>query len=273
MKKVTKPRVTREILDCLYDQYNHRKFVHPDPLEFLYDYNDIRDREIVGIIASSLAYGRVAQILKSVSKIIDVMKPSPGEFVKRSSIKELINCFRSFKHRFTTGKEIANLLFSLGLTIKEYSSLYDCFKSGYKNSDQSIIPALSKFIEHLRKNGAGEKNSLIVMPDDGSACKRHNLFLRWMIRKDDVDPGGWDGISPSKILAPLDVHMYRICHRLGLTKRKQANMKTSIEITEAFKKFNSDDPVRYDFALTRLGIRDDAKYETVYKLCGIVENG
>ncbi|MCD6487215.1 MAG: TIGR02757 family protein, partial [Syntrophobacterales bacterium] len=100
-------------------------------------------------------------------------------------------------------------------------------------------------------------NSLLPSPAKGSACKRLNLFLRWMVRHDDVDPGGWDDISSSKLIIPLDTHMHRICLALGITKRKQADMKTALEITRSFQVMAPHDPVRYDFALTRLGIRKD----------------
>ncbi|MBW2545477.1 MAG: TIGR02757 family protein, partial [Deltaproteobacteria bacterium] len=98
----------------------------------------------------------------------------------------------------------------------------------------------------------------VPLPAKGSACKRLNLFLRWMVRRDDVDPGGWDDIPPSKLVIPLDTHMHRICLAFGFTKRKQADMKTALEITDSFRAIVPDDPVRYDFALTRLGIRKDA---------------
>jgi uncharacterized protein (TIGR02757 family) len=98
----------------------------------------------------------------------------------------------------------------------------------------------------------------VPSPVGGSACKRLNLFLRWMVRQDGVDPGGWDNVPQSKLIVPVDTHMHRICLRLGLTTRKQANMATALEITEGFRALAPDDPVRYDFSLTRLGIRRDA---------------
>ena len=102
-----------------------------------------------------------------------------------------------------------------------------------------------------------KENSLLPCPEKGSACKRFHLFLRWMVRNDAVDPGGWDGISASKLIVPLDVHMHRICMRLGLTSRAQADLKTALEVTGRFRAIVPEDPVRYDFALTRIGIRND----------------
>jgi len=111
-------------LDELYEKYNHREFVHPDPLEFLYRYDDLKDREIAGIVSSSLAYGRVAQILKSVDIVLDKMKPSPYRFLLKTGPEQLKECFEGFKHRFTTGSEIAGLLIAAGKMIRDFQ-IYD----------------------------------------------------------------------------------------------------------------------------------------------------
>jgi len=234
-----------------------REFVHPDPLEFLYDYEDLRDREIVGLIASSLAYGRVFQINRSGSIILDRMTPSPFGFLEVASMKSLLRTFSSFKHRFTTGEEIAAMLFGMKNVIMKYGSLYACFKAGFINNGESILPAITEFVKELSSGFNCRSNSLLPSPAKGSACKRINLFLRWMVRRDDVDPGGWDDIPPSELVIPLDTHMHKICLAFGFTKRKQADMKTALEITDAFRKIAPHDPVRYDFSLTRLGIRED----------------
>ncbi len=97
---------------------------------------------------------------------------------------------------------------------------------------------------------------LLPSPGKGSACKRLNLFLRWMVRSDDVDPGGWSGVDAGKLIVPLDTHMHRMGLEVGLTRRKQADMQAALEVTRAFRTIAPEDPVRYDFALTRLGIHD-----------------
>ncbi|MDB9823415.1 TIGR02757 family protein [Deltaproteobacteria bacterium] len=258
--------ITKEKLDGLYNLYNHREFVHPDPLEFLYAYPDLRERELVGLIASSLAYGRVAQILKSVSSILERMNNSPRSFLLGSSRKQLFSSFSGFKHRFTTGEEMASMLLGVKHVIEQYGSLYDCFLAGF-NNDDTILPALSAFVNKLLGAASETRNSLLPSPERGSACKRLNLFLRWMVRKDRVDPGGWDGVSPSGLIIPLDTHMHKICLDLKMTVRKQADMLTAIEITAAFGEIVPKDPVRYDFALTRLGIRKDADLESFLRDC------
>jgi uncharacterized protein (TIGR02757 family) len=245
------------LLEKLYTSYNRPEFIHPDPLEFLHLYPETVDREIVGFIASSLAYGRVAQILKSVSSILDKMVPSPSKFLKSASRVSLEREFSSFKHRFTTNEEIVDFLIALQKVIKVNGSLHKCFLMYYDHDDSDVIRSLELFVHEIKAHLSIRENSLLPCPEKRSACKRLHLFLRWMVRKDAVDPGGWDEISPSKLIVPLDVHMHRICRFLGITSRKQADIRTALEITEGFRAFAPADPIKYDFALTRIGIRND----------------
>jgi len=247
--------ISKPQLERLYVFYNSRKWVHPDPLEFLYRYSDFKDREVAGLIASSLAYGRVAQILKSVSCVLDKMGASPYNFLISSTPSSLLHTYSDFKHRFTTGEELALMLIGAKSVIKRFDSLYNCFLTGFKDDDETILTGLSYMVNELRTDLNGGSSSLLPLPEKGSACKRWNLFLRWMVRKDSVDPGGWDGVSPAKLIIPLDTHMHRRCLLLKFTGRKNADMRTAMEITNAFRKINPEDPVRYDFALTRPGIR------------------
>ncbi|AOY58617.1 conserved uncharacterized protein, DUF2400 [Desulfococcus multivorans] len=242
-------------LEALYRSINRRNFVHPDPLEFLYRYESLRDREIVGIVAASLAYGRVTQILNSVGKILSVMGPSPATFLEKADTGTLDHRFRGFKHRFAGGAHIRDLLMGVKAMIRHDGSLRQSFMKHFNASDPSVAPALDGFCRELC--AMGDPGHLVPLPGRGSACKRINLFLRWMVRTDDVDPGGWAGIPPSSLIVPLDVHMHRIALHLGLTQRKSCSMATALEVTAGFARYAPADPVRYDFALTRLGIRDD----------------
>lgn len=260
--------VSAENLCELYEKYNHREFVHPDPLEFLYDYPDLRDREIVGLVASSLAYGAVRQILKSVAAVLKRME-SPYDFLLAARKDALVDTFKDFKHRFTTGEELATMLWGVRLVLDKYGSLNGCFVRGLRLEHDSITPALSGLVRELSSPFDGRPRSLLPSPDLGSACKRLNLFLRWMVRRDAVDPGGWDNVPCSKLIVPLDVHMHRISQQLGLTARRQANLRTACEITEAFREIEPEDPVRYDFVLTRLGIRDDLDPAEFLQSCGM----
>ena len=261
----------KNVLDNLYTRYNRREFVHPDPLEFLYHYEDIRDREIVGLVASALAYGRVQQILKSVFLVLQRMQPSPYIFLNQASRETLLPDFAGFKHRFTTGEDLVSMLLGIKGVIERYGSLHACFAAGINDSDSTVLPAVSHFAKELTTGHNGRPNSLLPSPTKGSACKRLNLFLRWMVRKDEVDPGGWKVVPASKLIVPLDTHMHRICLALKLTKRKQADLRTASEITDAFRTISPDDPVRYDFALTRLGIRKEGGMDDFLKQCGAPE--
>jgi len=249
------------ILEGIYQKYNKRDLVSPDPLQFLYDYDHIEDREIVGIIASSLAYGRVQQILKSITVILEIVGDSPVDFLRSCSLNDFRKYFEGFKHRFTTAEDMALLFDAMKSVTVEFSSLEEAFMTGYSNDDDTLLPAMSLFIERLTTGYEGGKSYLLPAPERGSACKRFNLFLRWMVRSDDVDPGGWNQLPASKLFVPLDTHMNNICTSVGITKRKNADMKAVKEITEWFRNINIDDPVKYDFALTRFGIRDDMSIE------------
>lgn len=243
----------RAFLEGLYYVYARRELINPDPLYFLYNYKDVRDLEIVGLIASSLAYGRVAQIMKSVDKILSCLTESPRKFLLDNKIYNIVP--DSFKHRFTTSEDINNLLNNIANIIKQYDSLENFLRECLKDSNYNLFPALDIFSGRLSQNKKEGAFSLVTSPKDGSACKRLFLFLKWLVRCDDVDPGGWEVIKPRDLIVPTDTHMYNISRKLGFTTRKQADLKTAQEITEGFKKICPDDPAKYDFVLTRFGIR------------------
>ncbi len=236
--------------------------MHPDPLEFLYRYRLARDREVAALVASCLAYGKVALILRSVESVLGEMGRSPHEFVTGSSDTALKKAFPGFKHRFTTGEELGGLMVGVKHALGEYGSLNACFTSGLRGTDETVLGALGAFSSALEGFSGRPCLFLLPHPARGSACKRLNLFLRWLVRKDEVDPGGWRGVSRSKLIVPLDTHMYRAGLALGFTSRRSPDLKASLEITSGFRGIVPADPVRYDFALTRLGIRDDASFES-----------
>lgn len=245
---------SRRIFDSIYSEYNKREYVSPDPLQFLYEYENEADREIVGLIASSLAYGRVAQILKSVSRVLEPMGASPCEYLKTTSEDKIRLPLEGFAHRFTDGAEMAQFLICLKRTIAKYGTAEGLYAEG---RGENIWQSAENFVTSLMSLGGMKSSFLLPKPSKGSACKRLGLFFRWMARRDGVDPGGWSSLSPSEIFIPLDTHMFNICSTLGLCTRKSADRRAVAEITEAFSVVRPDDPVRYDFALTRFGIRND----------------
>jgi uncharacterized protein (TIGR02757 family) len=245
-------------LDDVYRRYNRRGFIRPDPLQFVLDYDDDHDRAIVALVASCLAYGRVAHILRSVSRVLALLGPGPAEFVKTSEVDELRKLLGDFRHRFAAGCEVADLLGAAGAMLRRHGSLEAAFCRELDDGDRTVVPALGRFVDALQAAGA-PRTHLLPTPAGGSACKRLHLLLRWMARRDDVDPGPWRSVPTEKLVIPLDTHMHRIARSLGATQRNSADLVTALEVTEAFRRIRPDDPVRYDFALTRLGIRTDAK--------------
>jgi uncharacterized protein (TIGR02757 family) len=251
-------------LEKLYYRYNHRELIKPDPLQFVYHYSKPGDMEIAGLLAAELAYGRVQQIQKSLTDLLGRMGTSPFEFVlnfdeqKRRKLK-------NFKHRFTSGEDISDLLELLKKVLNQYGSIEDFFIQGYNPDDKNIIAALSKFCDSLLGMHAKAHNGhipnglsyLLPRPTAGSVCKRLNLFLRWMVRDDNVDTGLWKRIDKAKLIVPVDVHIGRLCKILGFYDRKIISLSTAVKITERFAQIEPADPVKYDFALSRIGILDN----------------
>lgn len=257
----------------LYQRLNRRRYVEPDPLQFLYDYPDPCDREIVALVASALAYGRVKQILQSVTDALGRLGRRPGAFVIEAGPETLRHAFDGFKHRFSDGDNLAALLSGAANALKTHRTLQQCFLAGMGGGDETVAPAAARFVLALRRGATGDCGHLLPDPAKGSACKRLNLMLRWLVRRDDVDPGGWELVSPAKLIVPLDTHMHRLALRLGATDRRAADARTAMEATAAFRALSPDDPVKYDFALTRLGIRADMEPESFLARCARGEEG
>jgi uncharacterized protein (TIGR02757 family) len=218
----------------------------------------------------------VQQIEKSLTNLLGRMGESPSEFVRdfgERGRKKLSD----FKHRFTTGEDISDLLELLGGVLAENGSIEKCFLLGYSKADENVLPALSKFCDRLlgtyakaysRRASRGLKY-LLAGPANGGACKRLNLFLRWMVRNDDVDTGLWKGIDKAKLIVPVDIHMSRLCRILGLHSLRTVSLAMAVKITDAFKEIEPADPVKYDFALSRIGILDNCtgRYRSGCEFC------
>jgi len=266
----------KQVLERLYRKYNHRDLIKPDPLQFVHRYSVPSDMEIVALLAASLAYGRVQQIQKSLTDLFERMGESPYGFVMdfNKAGRERLG---SFKHRFTTGEDIADLLALLKKVLNRYGSIQSFFVEGYNPNDKNIISALTKFCDSLyaiySKQHSGKVSRglkfLLAGPAGGSACKRLNLFLRWMVRKDDVDVGLWKSIDKAKLVVPVDVHIGRLCRILGFYNHKTISLASAVEITESFAQIEPADPVKFDFALSRIGITEgcNGKYRAVCEGC------
>jgi len=250
-----------EQFEELYRCYNRPEFVDPDPVSVVRGFTDILDREVAGLIASSLAYGRASQIVKSARRVLDKMLGSPRSFLLEMGDRAIAEVCEGFRHRFTDSRDLLELLLSARKALREWGSLENLFTSGIHRSSEKVLGGLASLSGELRSSSTVRNNTLLPDPSLGSACKRYHLFLKWMVRRDPIDPGGWECIAPADLMIPLDTHMHRICSGLGLVTRKSADLQAVIEATRSFRVICPEDPARYDFALTRFGIRGDLEME------------
>ncbi len=241
--------------------------ITPDPLELVLRYDAPRDREVAGLLAAAFAYGRAEIVVANVGRVLDAMAPSPAGWLldlQRESGFDRARArrtFRGFAHRFHKTADLVALLERIALALARHGSLGALFRIHYRDDEPDIGPSLARFVAALIEiDGAPPAppslRYLLSSPDDGSACKRMNLFLRWMVRREPPDLGLWTFVDPAKLVVPLDTHVHRIARFLGLTERKAADWKTARQVTDRLARFHAADPVRYDFAICRLGILD-----------------
>lgn len=244
------------ICENAYRRYHRREYLHPDPLEIVHEYPDPRDREVVALIASSLALGQVKSILKATREVLRTI-PSPYRDLRGVSREEMSRRLPGFVYRFFGTDRISSFLAAIGSLLEDYGSIQEAFLEDYRSSHETVLPALTSLAYRLSHRAGGEHGILISFPDKGSASKRLHLFLRWMVRRDELDFGDWSAIDPAKLIVPVDTHMLRIARYLGMTDRKTADRRAAEEVSAAFREINPSDPARYDFALTRAGIHPE----------------
>lgn len=245
----------RQFLEDLYSRYNRREHARHDPVRFLYAYEDIREREVAGLIAASLAYGQLRHILKSVADVLGRLQQEPRRFILSATPRQLCDACVGFRHRLVNEDRLWRFLLAVREVLQRHGSLEACFASHDAPSSPTILPGLIGLAGELAVHGHAPAH-LVARPEKGSACKRWNLYLRWLVRCDEVDPGGWARVLPSRLIVPLDVHMWRVSRRLGLTQRKVCNLRAAMEITESFRRVSPADPVKYDFALMHASLEE-----------------
>ncbi|MCA1902716.1 MAG: TIGR02757 family protein [Candidatus Hydrogenedens sp.] len=258
----TKLQHIKKSLAKIYNKYHHLEFVKNDPVYWLHNYNSAKDQEIVGLISALFAFGNVKAFNKKIKEILNLFK-SPSIELPHWSRSELETSLSSFKHRFVSGLTVAHLLYALRKILEEYSSIKACFREHYEREHQNLWLALQQFSSQLRTLANNPLFFLVPAPEKGGACKRLCLYLRWMVRKDEIDIGYWDFIHPNQLIVPLDTHIYHWATSWGIVKTHSLNVKTAIRITEVFQYICPDDPLRYDFSLCQagmLGYRDKILY-------------
>jgi len=254
----------KEVLDNLYDIPSLKAHIKNDPIEFPHLYNDPRDIEIAGFIASSLAFGRIGLFKPVIKKILSFADNSLYEYVINFEPHKDIKRFENLYYRMCKGEDIAALIFILREVVRKHGTIGNLFHSCY-NHQTSLRNTLGMFVRHLKEIDTtpiyGKTITprgllqLIPSPENGGPCKRLNMYLRWMVRPaDGIDFGLWKQIPPSALVYPLDTHIIRICKDLNMTNRKSANWAMTEEITDKFRLISPDDPLKYDFALCHLGI-------------------
>lgn len=251
-------------LDRLYQDYN-REDSATDPVQIVRRYTNPADQEIVGFCAAALAFGRVASVLNSVETVARAMGPAPAEYIRRFDPDAGHPELRAMVHRWIRGVDVVALLWLLHQMVDRSGSIEGFFLDGYDRAAVDIGDALDGFSRRAmaldlravygrrvpKQRGVGY---FFPRPSAGSGCKRLNLFLRWMVRRDQVDLGAWSGAKPSQLIVPLDTHVIRLGRCLGLTRYTSPGWKMAAEITASLRAIDPVDPVRFDFSLCHVGM-------------------
>lgn len=261
-------------LDRLYAGFN-REDSAADPIHIVRRYADPADREIVGFCAAGLAFGRVTSILASIEALLARMGPRPAAFARAFDPARDADAFAPLVHRWTRGRDFAALAWILRRMLEESGSIEGFFLAGFDPHAPDVSAALESFstrarqidlrpVYGRRRSGGSGGTGLqpcapgvhffFPRPSAGSACKRLNLFLRWMVRRDAVDLGVWSGVPASALVVPLDTHVVRVGRCLGQTRYRSPGWRMAAEITASLRRIDPDDPVRYDFSLCHLGM-------------------
>lgn len=243
----------RKLLDKAVGLYNHVDFIKNDPIQIPHRFSRKEDIEIAGFLSASIAWGQRKSIIKNANLLMDLMDNSPYQFLMEE--KEFVR-FNRFVHRTFNGIDCRFFLNSLKNIYQNYGGLEQVFTDGFQKNE-TIFGALHHF-RNLFLNMPHEARSRKHLSDvtTNSAAKRLNMFLRWMVRKDEqeVDFGLWKNMPMSALMLPLDVHTGDVGRALGLISRKQNDWKTVEEITAILRTFDENDPIKYDFALFGMGI-------------------
>lgn len=242
----------RQRLEDLYNSFDFERFIQNDPIKFPKRFQSQADIEVSALISACFAYGNIRSFSYFLEELFKVIGRHPADFILNFNPSQLIKKLQ-IKYRFSSSQDIVAFLFILKNILKEKNSLEFLF------NNKSIVDGISSFIGEAMKvdlskiYGKDIKTRGLLhffpTPKRGSPCKRINLFLRWMVRNADIDFGLWKSIKPSELIIPLDIHIWKVSKKLGLTKRKSQSLKTAIEITNSLKEIEPSDPLKYDFVL------------------------
>jgi uncharacterized protein (TIGR02757 family) len=260
--RTPKPDALRAGLDRLYHGFNHAQSA-TDPIELVRPYQSRDDREIAGFVASALAFGNVTAVMASVRGVLRTMGPSPSAFVR--SFQPSPDSFQGFVHRWTRPRDLAALIWVLRQMLDGGGSIERFFLEGDDPAAPDVAAGLEAFSRRAlaldlrpvygrKRPPATGVPFFFSRPSSGGACKRLNLFLRWMVRSDAVDLGVWTGLAPSRLVVPLDTHVIRLGQCLGLTRYRSPGWRMAADITATLRKMDPVDPVRFDFSICHVGM-------------------
>ena len=249
-------------LDQLYDGFNLEHSTR-DPIWTVRRFDDPADQEIAAFLASALAFGRVQSVIQTVEAVLAVMGPSPAAFV-RAFTPARASAFGTLGHRWIRTRDLAALTWQLHQMVRDHGSLEGFFAAGHGLDAESVESGLESFSTRAMALDLaaiyGDARPVpgvgyfFSRPSSGGACKRLNLFLRWVVRRDAVDLGLWSTVRPAQLVVPLDTHIIRVGRCLGMTARLSPGWRMATDITGTLRQLNPDDPVRYDFAMCHLGM-------------------
>ena len=243
----------KEFLDSKYEQYNQKKFIESDPIQVPHNFTSKEDIEISSFLTATIAWGQRKTIIKNSFKMMDLLDNSPYDYIINSTEKEIDKL--NIKHRTFNEIDFRYFIKKLKYIYKDYGNLENLFFENIEGN--TMHNSIHNFKSLFFKNNYPLRTTKHISdPFKGSACKRVNMFLRWMVRKDSngVDFGIWNKISPSHLSCPLDVHSGRVARKLGILNRTQNDHKAVIELDNKLRIFDSNDPVKYDFSLFGLGV-------------------
>lgn len=255
-------------LDTLYNSFNCVDAA-TDPIHLVRRYEDAADREVAGFIAAALAFGRVASVIQSIERVFSVMGHSPAAYVRAFDPQRQARDLKPIVHRWTKGEDLTALVIVLQRMLRT-GSIESFFLDGFDSRAPDVADALESFSTRamqtdLRPAYGNRKPQpgvgyFFSRPSCGGACKRLNLFLRWMVRRDAVDFGIWRNVPASKLVVPLDTHVIRVGRCLRLTRYASPGWKMAADITASLRELEPDDPVKYDFSLCHLGMADQCGF-------------
>jgi len=263
MRSRTANSELKDRLDELYHRFNDAQSV-TDPIQIVRRFTRADDQEIVGFCAAALAFGRVQSVVNSIEGLLKVMGPSPAAYVRAFDPARDRSALDHLQHRWTRGVDLAALVWVLRQMIDSHGSIQSFFTEDLPEEAETVEAALDSFsTKACRLNLEAIYGRVptrpgvayfFARPSSGGACKRLNLFLRWMVRRDEVDLGVWSGVRPSQLIVPLDTHVIRVGRCLRLTRYTSPGWRMAADITRALRALDPVDPVRFDFSLCHIGM-------------------